>query len=95
MQKELGENLFFPRNHRGAYMPPPTWNKLYQSPRGIGLTINNYSKDSTPERSSDDWITMMITSISLSRIRQETELETGGSLLFVSMLGCLGTAVLF
>ena len=20
-------------------MPPPAWNKLYQSPRGIGLTI--------------------------------------------------------
>ena len=32
VQKKLGENFFFPRNHRGA------WNKLYQSPRGIGLT---------------------------------------------------------
>ena len=44
MQKELGENLFFPRNHRGGIYAPPTWNKLYQSPRGIGLNLGYCSE---------------------------------------------------
>ena len=41
VQKDLAKNLFFLEIIGGGhiYVPPPVWNKLYQSPRGIGLNL--------------------------------------------------------
>ena len=46
VQKGLSKKSF-PRNHRGgAYKPPPpAWNKLYQSPRGIELSSAERKKN--------------------------------------------------
>ena len=41
VQKELGKNLFFLEIMGWAYMPTPAWNKLYQSPHGIGLSCQS------------------------------------------------------